>query len=332
MDYHIYKLSFTTPCRFGSTAGLDKSDVICQADTFFSALANECIAFYGTDKLQILKQSVDKGQFLISDLLPYDEACLFLPKPLWTVDKKNKRESLTVIKTRMGGAKKLKKLQYIPIYDFENYLECMKTGKIYIEEEDDKYITADDIYQKQLIEKVNCRGEESLPYFMEQVHIKANCGLYFIAATAGSDDIKLLDKLLQLLVYTGIGGKRSSGYGKFTYTKEVLKDNNDGEDTSNLYHLLAKSQGQVYMSLSNMIPAQTEIDQLQEGSYRLLPRGGFITDENYSTVPLKRNRYFAVMHGSCFKQPLAGTVIDVNDNGSHPVYRYGKGIYVRLEL
>ncbi|WP_414153213.1 hypothetical protein [Pectinatus brassicae] len=33
-----------------------------------------------------------------------------------------------------------------------------------------------------------------------------------------------------------------------------------------------------------------------------------------------------------FKQPLAGTVLDVNDNGSHPVYRYGKGIYVRLAL
>lgn len=331
MDYHIYKLSFTTPCRFGSTAGLDKSDVICQADTFFSALANECVSFYGTDKLQILKQSVEKGQFLISDLLPYDEDGLFLPKPLWIVDKKNKQESLTGIKERMEGSKKLKKLQYIPIYDFENYIECMKTGKNYINN-DDKRTIIDEIYQKQLIEKVNCRGEESLPYFMEQVHIKANCGLYFIAATAGSDDIELLDKLLQLLSYTGIGGKRSSGYGKFTYTKEVLKDNNDGEDTSNLYYLLEKSPGQIYMSLSNIVPAQTEIDQLREGSYRLLPRSGFVTDGNYSTVPLKRNRYFAVMHGSCFKQPLAGTVLDVNDNGSHPVYRYGKGIYVRLAL
>lgn len=329
MDYRIYKLSFTTPCRFGTGAGLQDSDITCDADTLFAALANECVNFYGNETLEAIKQRVENDEFLISDLLPYNEDCLFLPKPLYSAEKKIVAESLAMIKKRMAGAKKLKKLQYIPVYDFEYYIECMKNNKLYINEQEKNEDSS--ICEKQLVEKVNCRGGESLPYFVEQINFKENCGLYFIAEFANKSDIKLMDNLLQLLSYAGIGGKRSSGYGKFTYTAANMADNDDA-DIAVLYKLVNNKEGSSYMSLSALIPTKDDIDILQEGFFHLNSCSGFVSDNAYNDVPLKRNRYFSVSQGSCFKTAITGSIIDVNNGGKHPVYRYGKAIYARLSL
>ncbi|WP_196592173.1 type III-A CRISPR-associated RAMP protein Csm4 [Pectinatus frisingensis] len=335
MNYSIYKLSFTAPCRFGPSAagaGLNKSDIACQADTLFSALANECAAFYGTDKLQIFKDMVQTGALLVSDLLPYKDDTLFLPKPLWALEhKREEEESLNTIKSRMSGAKKLKKLQYIPVYDFENYIDCIKEGKSYITD-NNKIESIDDIYEKQLLERVNCRGEENLPYFVEQVVFAEKCGLYFIIGYNDESQSKVINELVKLLSYSGIGGKRSSGYGKFTYEVIDLAAQDVGEDTSTLYQLLTTGKGSIYMNISDLIPDKDEIAALLESFYRLVPRSGFVTDGGYKATPFKRNRYFAIMHGSCFKKPLKGSIIDAGNGGSHPVYRYGKGLYVRLDL
>lgn len=334
MNYSIYKLSFTAPCRFGPSAagaGLNKSDIACYADTLFSALANGCATFYGSDKLREFKDGVQKGEILLSDLLPYKDDTLFLPKPLWVVESKRKQEPLSTIKKRMAGAKKLKKLQYISVCDFENYIDCIKEDKPYITD-DNKIESIDDIYEKQLLERVNCRGEENLPYFVEQVVFAKKCGLYFIIGYNDENHSKVINELIKLLSYSGIGGKRSSGYGKFTYEVISLATQTAGENTHTLYQLLTTDKGSVYMNISDIIPDKDEIAALSESFYRLVPRSGFVTDGEYETAPFKRNRYFAIMHGSCFKGPLKGSIIDAGNGGSHPVYRYGKGLYVRLDL
>lgn len=337
MDYHICKLSFTAPCRFGPSmagAGLEQSDVTCQADTLFSALANECVSFYGEEKLAALEQMTQSGELLLSDMLPYNKSSLFLPKPLWPAKNTTDKISLTEIRNRMSGAKKLKKMQYLPASKVADYMECANTGTPYTENE--TALADEDVkntYQKQLLERVNCRGEENLPYFVEQVTFAENCGLYFIIGTKTNEAFNLLSSLLELLSYSGIGGKRSSGYGKFTYEiVDMKRYEQEQKDIGELYKLLTTDPKGIYMSISVLVPQRKEISLLQEGFYRLIPRSGFVTDRGYGDMPLKRNRYFAVVRGSCFKKSLEGSVIDTANGGRHAVYRYGKGLYVRLAI
>ena len=330
MEYRVYKLSFSAPCHFGASAagaGLEATEITCQADTLFSAIANECIALYGEEGLAKLVSRVEQGSLLFSDVFPFSANALFLPKPLWIVKRKADSEALAEVRERMAGAKKLKKTRYIPVYDFEAYIDALRTGSVYTPQE-----SLQDVCRKELVQRVNCREEENLPYFVEQVVFKADCGLYFIAAYKEAADISVVEDVLQSLQYSGIGGKRSSGYGKFTFVPTELADRQDGEDTTALYQLLQADTGSVYMSLANVVPQAEEIDKLQQACYQLLPRSGFAAGTGYGTTPAKRNRYFALSQGSCFRSPVQGQILNVAGNGKQPVFRYGKGLYVRVAL
>ena len=62
-------------------------------------------------------------------------------------------------------------------------------------------------------------GGETVPYFVGAYRFEANCGLYFLL---GYEDAALegeVHRLLKLLQYSGIGGKISSGFGKFRLEK-----------------------------------------------------------------------------------------------------------------
>lgn len=331
MDYYIYKLAFTTPYRFGSTtsgAGLEQADEICHADTLFAALANEVISFYGQEVFDKFKNACIKGELLLSDTFPYSKNSLFLPKPLLSVSHRAEK-TVSEIKKRMENTKLLKKRKYIPIRNFNEYINSIHTGKKIANEN----IGHNDAFtQKELIEHVNCRGDESLPYFVEQVNFAKDCGLYFIIACQDSDLYQMVSEFIKALSYSGIGSKRSSGYGKFTYKLIPLEKNTDDKDISILYKMLTTKIGDKYMALSTVIPKEDEVSVIKKGFYNLLPRSGFVTDVAYSSTPLKRNRYFSIAQGSCFPKPIIGNIIDVNNNGKHPVYRYGKGLYVRLSL
>lgn len=327
MKYYICKLEFTTPYRFGSSlagAGLGQTDMTCHADTLFSALANEAITSFGQDIFDKLKHACDKGDLLFSDAFPYSEKALLLPKPLLSVSHQPEKK-ISEIEARMEDTKRLKKKNYIPIGKFNEYVYSITTGgKTPLD--DDKFL------RKTLIEQVNCRGEESLPYFVEQSTFSDNCGLYFIVAMKNEKLYNPINELIECLSYSGIGGKRSSGYGKFEHSLVALNGRKAGSNMDLLYKMLITENSPRYMSLSTIVPQKEEVSLIKKGFYQLLPRSGFVTDAAYSDTPLKRNRYFAIAAGCCFSKPIIGSIIDVNNKGKHPVYRYGKGIYVGLTV
>lgn len=329
MNYYICKLEFITPYRFGkssSGAELAQTDIICHADTLFSALVDEAISFGGQDKFNGLLKACSERNLLFSDMYPYDNDELLLPKPLLPIAC-DEKTTVSSLENHIKKYKTLKKRNYIKISEFTAYLSNIRNvGELYVPN------SINNILKKQLIERVNCRGEENLPYFVEQVVFSKNCGLYFIMAIKNKEIYSKINELIELLSYSGIGGKRSSGYGKFKYKLIPLRKINQQTSMDILYTLLTSNDDNCYMALSTIVPQKEEVSLIKKGFYQLLPRSGFVTDAAYSDTPLKRNRYFAIAAGSCFSKPIIGSIIDVNNKGKHPVYRYGKGIYVGLTV
>ena len=63
-------------------------------------------------------------------------------------------------------------------------------------------------------------GQDTLPYHVGAFRFAEDCGLYVLAGLE-SDDAAWLRTLMRALGLSGIGGKVSSGYGKFTVDDEI---------------------------------------------------------------------------------------------------------------
>ncbi|MBR1738101.1 MAG: type III-A CRISPR-associated RAMP protein Csm4 [Firmicutes bacterium] len=299
MDYYIYRLKFKTPVHFGN-GRLNGSIGVIYADTLFSALCCEAVSMYGKNGAEKLYNAVNDGKMLISDTMPYADT-LYLPKPMTLVESNEKGDS--------SLKKKFKNLKYIPVNDLNDYLSG---GYIPKEIEFGK----DDI---RVCVRVN-EEEDSEPFdigiydFLHNENEKQSTGLYFIAGLT-DDFCKTFDELMTSLSYSGIGGKRSSGYGKFDFEKT-----RDTEFTDRI-----KGKFKTYMSLSvSMTDGEELKNVIPNASYELIRRSGFVFSEDYSDDPLKKRDMYCFKGGACFDTRFDGKIFDVSDGGAHPVYRYAK--------
>ena len=69
---------------------------------------------------------------------------------------------------------------------------------------------------------------------------------------------------------------------------------------------------------------------LKDASYLLQKRSGFIYSESYAKEQRRKKDFYSFQAGSCFKKPFSGDVFDVSDGGNHPVYRYGKAVFMEI--
>lgn len=178
--------------------------------------------------------------------------------------------------------------------------------------------------------RVNCQGEVPRPYYVQEEILPEHCGLYGILAYETEEDKDWLLRLLEQLGLSGIGGKRSSGFGKFHFEEDGI-DLEDPifKDDEILYGLLTDQQVTCYMSLSALLPRQEEIATVKKGTFKLVKRSGFVTPDG-DPVQKKLDLYM-VEAGSCFPTKLSGSIADVSWRSSHPVWRYGKGLFVGLK-
>ncbi len=148
-------------------------------------------------------------------------------------------------------------------------------------------------------------------------------------------DIDLLRDLLVSLGYSGIGGKRSSGYGKF----EVLVDEEidlyeDGalyEDDSAIALMLHDTQSELQMCIAPLCPKQQDVEAVKRGCYKLIKRGGFIASPAAS-ANVKRDSVYMLQEGTCLERRLQGQMLQQSVDGlSHKVYRAGVGMFVGLK-
>ena len=300
MNYKIYKLAFTAPVHFGNGM-LSESALNFCADTLFSALYIEALKQGTANELY---DAVTSEKLLFSDAFPYMKDQYFLPKPMLYVEPKEQGDS--------KQKKQYKKIKYIPVQKLGDYLSgSIDPESCSLRELGHSY--------SQVMAAVR-REDDTLPYCVGNYLFNDDCGLYIIAALENEDAQYLLEDLLIGLSYSGIGGKRGSGKGRFELR--------NGTSTKDLLALLSKESDR-YMLLSSALPQESELENaLENASYLLQKRSGFVYSQNYAEEQMKKRDLYTMQAGSCFSARFHGDVYDVNEGGAHAVYRYAKGLFL----
>lgn len=307
MEYKLYRLTFQSAVHFGKH-NLDEGEYTCCADTFFSALCQEAFKI-GDDVLQSLVRYAKEGSLLLSDLFPYVGDTYYVPKPM-------KR----IVSAENDGNSKVKKaykkLKYIPMdmldvylqgtYDVLNAPNLEELGHFAMK-------TAAAVW-----------GEaETEPYRIGMYYYNFGSGLYFIIGYQKEEILELAETLLENLSFSGIGGKRASGLGRFELFSGKLSDS--------FCKRLGKN-GTRYMSLSVALPTDKELETvLHDAEYLLCKRSGFVASEQYAPEQMRKKDLYVFKAGSCFAEQFGGDVYDVSGKcGRHPVYRYAKPMLMEV--
>lgn len=332
MRFAIFSLAFDGPVHFGEASqggGLEQAGMGYPADTLFSALCTELSAEGALADLARLREGVTSGRLLLSDLLPWqvvgDEMAYYLPRPVLQLTRRA-QQPLAYRETcaQATARKRAKKLKYLRASRLADFLRAMQADGRWEEE-------TPEFGAQALTERVNCRGAASLPYFVGTFSFCADAGLYLLAGMEREEDQDWLEELLRWLGWLGIGGKRSSGYGKFHLAEDVLSLDELGlyADDAALYRMLEDAAAPWQMTLSPLLPTREEIPAVRQGSYALRHVGGFVTEAAHAE---KKRGVYLVEAGSCFRARPAGQVAVLGTSGGHEVLRYGKGLYVGVTV
>lgn len=308
MRYVIYKLYFYNGVHFGKNA-LENSEYTFCADTLFSALCQEAVK-ESKSRLEYLLDYVKSGQIIFSDAFPLKENEYFLPKPFLYINHGQQTGDSSVKKA-------YKKMKYIPCDSYEEYLK----GKL-MPDKTDGLREFGNTYRKV---SLSIRGEqETKPYRVGVYYYNEGNGLYVIAGTESEDAETLMEELLESLSYSGIGGKRSSGLGRFNFYKAAVPD---------FIEKRMKGTWEKYMTLSVSLPKEEEMKQVMENAnYSLMKRSGFVASENYAKEQLRKKDLYVFTAGSCFDRKYSGDIYDVSNHGQHSVYRYAMPMFMGVNV
>lgn len=305
MIYQVYKLEFLNNVHFGKNS-LNDAEISFSADTLFSAL---CLEAVKSGELEPLYETVQTGNLIFSDAFPYQEKTYYLPKPYFRVEAKENRGN-------SSEKKKIKKMKYIPAEELGAWLK----GEFIPNALSD----LSELGKTGIKVSVAVRGkEEPEPYRVKYFAFNDRNGLYFIAGGT-EKSLKLLENLMMGLSYSGLGGKRYSGMGRFDYTVT---------DVPEIIKKRLHQKASRYMLLSTALPRENELEEVLYGAeYQLVRRGGFVASENYAEQQMRKKDLYVFAAGSCFEKTFTGNVYDVSSGGSHPVYRYAKGFFMGADV
>ena len=340
MAYYIFTLKFLTPVHFGDAANggfLDKIAMSCSADTLFAALCNEA-ALQGEAVVQQFVEKVSEKKIAFSSLMPYfrvldkekkkeTDIHFYLPKPLLT-DEVNKQsaKSFQEMKQLATKLKKQKKTSFIRASQIKQLLQSRKNGVA-------PELQVDEFAVPFVCGRVNLRDEKPQPYYVGSYVFADNAGLYLLCSVEDDADVDFVENLLISLGASGIGGKRSSGYGKFALADVSCKLSSDGgkyDDNSAIALMLFAADSSLQMCVAPLCPQQEDVLSVKAGAYRLVKRGGFISSPELGEN-VKRDSIYMLAEGSCFSKRLEGRMLEQSIAGlSHRVYRNGLGMFLGL--
>ena len=324
MNYYLYKLKPKTPMHFGdseSSRSLERSLMSFCADTLFSGLCHVAYNLDGEEGIDRLVSEVKGGNLLISDGMPFFDDTLYLPKPFI----KHSHSGNMIYKY----GKELKKLSYIPVEKLKKFIEFTE-GKETIDLEDYKSTFGIET----VVTRASIRGEEqSKPYTIGAYRFKEDAGLYIILGYSSEELLEYIKKLLSLLGMGGIGGKTTSGYGRYEMDDEIYLDEPFDEQTNSLKEMLSHEQCNAYISITTALPLEMEMETaLKESSFGLVRRGGFVSSETFAQRPYKKKTQYFLKSGSVFRNIFEGDIYDVSIGGTHPCYRYAKPIFLGVKI
>lgn len=298
--FKIYKIKFESPVRFHSSdyyGDLNSADFVASAATLFSALYYTALEL----KNEKLQNYLLSEECYISDLLPYVYEDLYIPKPIIKYDFKKELDK-----------KKMKKTRFIPLNMLKDYFENPQ-------EIIDENIVFGEFNEN--IKAAIIRDGEPRPYKVKSFTFEDGCGLYFVIKIK-EELLADFNLLLTVLGKTGIGGKKSSGYGKFS----VLTI----EESEELNELLKKESNN-YLTLSSFIPKEEEFSIITEGTYKMHLKSGFVYSEIYTDTAVKKDYKLIIDSGSCFPKRMKGQIY-VENKGNHPIYTYGKPLMIGVDV
>lgn len=298
MTYKMYIMNFHT-AHFGA-GSLDSSKMTFAADRLFSALVLEAKKM---GKMEEFVSIAGQDDFVLTDAFPYQSGP-FLPKPIG-FPKFEQPDLTTDVKEVRRQAKMAKKLQFIPLDKFDSYVN----GTLF--KDADHAVT-------NIVTKNQPHVDGNL-FQVSTVRFRDESCLYVIAKES-----ELLNELMTSLQYTGIGGKRSSGYGQFNLTILDLPDS--------FKNRLTKAHQGPVMTLTTSLPVEKELEYAMEtGSYLLSKSSGFAfsteTKENF-----RKQDLYKFASGSTFSETYTGQIVDVRPlDFPHEVLNYAKPLFFKME-
>ena len=306
MRHMICRLAFSTAARFGSDAGgssLAVSSMTFRADVLFSALFR---VLQPQGRSEALVNAVQNGELIFSDALPWRGEHLFLPRPVGIFSKPDNPASEDPSQRKL-----LKKISFIPMDSLEDFM-AGQADLMELHQLNHFGTTFEET-------RVNLRdGEQPLPYRVGGFRFAEDSGLYLLVSGSESA-LSLFEHGMIALSADGIGGKTSSGWGKFTPALAPAP--------SAWSQALENEQAPRQLMLSTALPSEEELPSALEGAfYTVVRRGGFATSERVN--PLKKQTVYLLGAGSTFTHRFQGCLLDVGIGMPHPVWRYAKAMFM----
>lgn len=315
MNCCLYQLRFNTAAHFGgsdSALSLYSSEDHFRADTLFSALCHTAMQVYGLDGVEKLIHLAQQGQLLLSDAMPWSGETFYIPKPCYAAK--------TTTELPPEKRKAIKKLSWIPGNRLAEYCSALNTGVL--------FDCAQPVFG-QMTEQTKATIPEqgdALPYPVGIYRFHENCGLYFYAMLENERDEAWLTELAEALGITGIGGKVTAGYGKFSVVNRISSEN-----PNFAWPLAPGKTAPGYLLLTTSLPQDAELDATLEGAYfQLCRRAGFVSADSES--PRKKQTQYYLSAGAVLRKRFNGDLYKIGDAPEHPVYRYSKPLFLGVTL
>lgn len=316
MDYCLYKLRFTTALHSGkdnSAISLDNGQMAIHADTIFAAL---CCEASRNGHLEHMVEWFRTGQLVLSDALPYAGDELHLPRPVLFVSNRKSEGDASLKKA-------LKNLEYIPLSGFESYIKNLSGTALEMD-----YIKGmqHSFGRMNTVTRVAIKGNDHpLPYHIAAWNFHEDCGLYILAGFDVRADQHIFLECLEGLGWSGIGGKQSSGWGKFKVER--------GSVPYSLLSMLEDDRAGRQMLLGTALPVDEELeDILSNGWFTVVRRGGFVRSNTYAAGQLKKRTIYMLGPGSCLNRRFAGSMHDLSEHGNHPVWRCANSLFAGVNI
>ncbi len=308
-------------------------------DTLFSAICHGWLMTYGQDGLDTLLEEFKSAlpPWRMSDGFPYflekNRATVYLPKPAGPLSYPNPEKAEWDSNSK--NKKRLKKARFLQAEDMTAFLQGNFDTELL------------DVYPDLWVEAtaphvaINHGVGDSEPYSVNYLRFVSGAGLWvlFDLGAANSPWLPKLKEVLKMLGETmGLGGRKSTGAGRFTLTWS-----DESADARSLLEDIEKSglslsplidEFQLLMSIANPQPSEAlKLKQPKTAKYQLINRGGF----HYSLDPdwpglIKKKPVAMLLAGSVIKGGLQGRLVDVTPDletgkeAPHPLYRYGLGL------
>lgn len=301
MPCYAIKLYFQSPLHMGQRGlGMEDTAVMIHSDTLYSVLHRTWLRLYPAAGPLPLR---------LTSAYPFVGDVFYLPKPGLEAP------GFSDTTVRETYAKDVKDTPFISSDIFSQWIrgDQVDYGKMLKDNQLLGNNLQKEVRPRVKIDRIN---RATSLYRVGEVNFRRNvAGLYFVLHCS-QDVYERMKTVISLLEEEGIGGERSSGYGRFK--AEYLKN----------HRLPEVSTGKRWVGLSLYYPSSQEELFGAMVSYQVYERCGWTRTKVGSYL---QKSILMFSEGSVYKKEVSGAVADVAPTAvEHPVYRFGKAFLVKV--